>query len=134
MLRIIGIENVDLSRVLTIGASSRRGRGRLMGVTSIMPELGGCLGAFSLSPGGYLTVSYADDVALLENELLPRPAWCQYSDGDNESASACQEANGQLYVATEYEGHGAWNEPDQSGCRPQSTGMNCKVYRTLSGL
>ena len=103
MLHILGIENVDLSKVLTIGVSIGAD-GAAYGCHFYNSELGGCLGAFSLSPGGYLTVSYADEVDLLENELLPRPAWCLYSAGDNESASACQEANGQFYVATEYEG------------------------------
>lgn len=103
MLHIIDIENVDLSRVLTLGASIGAD-GAAYGCHFFNSELGGCLGAFSLSPGGYLTVSYADEVALLENELLPRPAWCLYSASDSESAAACQEADGQLYVATEYEG------------------------------
>ncbi|HCU57030.1 MAG TPA: hypothetical protein DF984_02175 [Anaerolineaceae bacterium] len=103
MLQIIGIENVDLSRVLTIGASIGAD-GAAYGCHFYNSELGGCLGAFSLSPGGYLTVPYADEVALLENELLPRPAWCLYSAGDSGSAAACQEADGQFYLATEYEG------------------------------
>jgi hypothetical protein len=103
MLHIIGIENVDLSKVLTIGASIGAD-GAAYGCHFYNTELGGCLGAFSLSPGGYLTVPYADEVALLENELLPRPAWCLYSAGDGESAAACQTVTGQFYKATEYAG------------------------------
>ena len=103
MLHIIGIEDADLSKVLTVGASIGAD-GAAYGCHFYNSELGGCLGAFSLSPGGYLTLSYADEVALLENELLPRPAWCLYSAGDSESSAACQEAEGQLYLATEYEG------------------------------
>jgi hypothetical protein len=103
MIHLIGIENVDLSRVLTIGASIGAD-GAAYGCHFYNSELGGCLGAFSLSPGGYLTVSYADEVRMLENELLPRPAWCLYSASDGESAAACEEADGQLYQAFEYEG------------------------------
>ena len=103
MLHIIGIENVDLSKVLTVGASIGAD-GAAYGCHFYNAELGGCLGAFSLSPGGYLTMPYADEVALLENELLPRPAWCLYSAGDSESSAACQNVAGQLYAATQYEG------------------------------
>ena len=103
MLHIIGIENVDLSKVLTVGASIGAD-GAAYGCHFYNAELGGCLGAFSLSPGGYLTMPYADEVALLENELLPRPAWCLYSAGDSESSAACQNVAGQLYAATAYEG------------------------------
>ena len=103
MVHIIGIENVDLSKVLSIGASIGAD-GAAYGCHFFNTELGGCLGAFSLSPGGYLLTSYLDEVSMLENELLPRPAWCLYSAGDGESAAACEEADGQLYQATEYEG------------------------------
>lgn len=103
MHQIIGIENVDLSQVLTIGASIGAD-GAAYGCHFYNTELGGCLGAFSISPGGYLMIPYPDEVALLENELLPRPAWCLYSAGDSVSAAACQDASGQLYQATEYDG------------------------------
>lgn len=103
MLHIIGIENVDLSKVLTIGASIGAD-GAAYGCHFYNSELGGCLGAFSLSPGGYLTIPYSEEVSLLESELIPRPSWCFYSADDAESASACQTATGQFYEATEYAG------------------------------
>jgi dienelactone hydrolase len=103
MTHVIGIENVDLSRVMTIGASIG-GDGAAYGCHFYNSELGGCQGAFSLSPGGYLTVPYAQEVANLDGELVARPAWCLYSEGDSESATACQEATGSLYLALEYPG------------------------------
>ncbi len=103
MTYVIGIENVDLSRVLTIGASIGAD-GAAYGCHFYNSELGGCQGAFSLSPGGYLTIPYAQEVASLNNELIPRPAWCLYSAGNSESAAACGEATGSLYLALEYPG------------------------------
>jgi hypothetical protein len=103
MTYVIGIENVDLSRVLTIGASIG-GDGAAYGCHFYNSELGGCQGAFSISPGGYLTVPYAQEVASLDGELIPRPAWCLYSEGDSDSATACQEATSSLYLAVEYSG------------------------------
>ncbi len=101
MTHIIGIENVDLSNVLTIGASIGAD-GAAYGCHYYNSELGGCQGALSLSPGGYLGIPYADEVASLEAEMLARPAWCLYADGDTESAAACQSASGDLFRATEY--------------------------------
>jgi pimeloyl-ACP methyl ester carboxylesterase len=115
MTHIIGIENVDLTKVLTIGASIGAD-GAAYGCHYYNSELGGCQGALSLSPGGYLGMPYADEVANLEAEMLPRPAWCLYADGDTESAAACQSASGDLYRATEYtdSAHGmALIEPDR---------------------
>lgn len=115
MTHIIGIENVDLSKVLTIGASIGAD-GAAYGCHYYNSELGGCQGALSLSPGGYLGVPYADEVANLEAEMIPRPAWCLYADGDAEASAACQSASGDLYQATEYadSAHGmALIEPDR---------------------
>ncbi len=103
MTYVIGIENVDLSRVLTIGASIG-GDGAAYGCHFYNSELGGCQGAFSISPGGYLTLPYPQEVTSLDGELISRPAWCLYSVEDAEAATACQEASGSLYQATEYPG------------------------------
>jgi hypothetical protein len=115
MTHIIKIENVDLSKVLTIGASIGAD-GAAYGCHYYNSELGGCQGALSLSPGGYLGVPYADEVANLEAELLARPAWCLYAEGDAEAAGACESASGDLFRATAYtdSAHGmALIEPDQ---------------------
>lgn len=103
MTYVIGIENVDLSKVLTIGASIGAD-GAAYGCHFYNGELGGCQGALSLSPGGYLTVPYPQEVASLDGELIARPAWCLYSADDAESATACKEATGSLYRAIEYPG------------------------------
>lgn len=101
MTHIIGIENVDLSKVLTIGASIGAD-GAAYGCHFYNSELGGCQGALSLSPGGYLGMSYADEVANLEAEMIPRPAWCLYADGDAEAAAACESVSGDLFNIMEY--------------------------------
>lgn len=103
MLHILEIKNVDLTKVITVGASIGAD-GAAIGCHYYETGWGGCLGAFSISPGGYLTVPYADEVAQLENEMLPRPAWCLYSTGDSESAAACQDVEGWLYQSVVYEG------------------------------
>ena len=63
-----------------------------------------CLGALSLSPGGYLTMPYADAVAGLEAEDPPKPVWCFYATDDFASAEACQSAAGELYQIFQDEG------------------------------
>jgi dienelactone hydrolase len=103
MAYIRGLENVDLSRVATIGASIGAD-GAAVGCDAFNADTAGCLGALSLSPGGYLKDSYPDEVVRLETATPPVPAWCLYAVGDTRSASACQNATGDLYQSTEYEG------------------------------
>jgi dienelactone hydrolase len=103
MSHVIGLENVDLSRVVTMGASIGAD-GAAYGCHYFNIELGGCQGALSLSPGGFLTIPYPEEVANLEEELISRPAWCLYGADDPGSADACQNASGELYQATEYPG------------------------------
>ncbi|MCB2213881.1 hypothetical protein KQH50_00660 [bacterium] len=115
MTHIIGVENVDLSKVLTIGASIGAD-GAAYGCHFYNSELGGCQGALSLSPGGYLAMPYADEVANLEAEMIPRPAWCLYADGDADAVAACESASGDHFQAFEYtdSAHGmALIEPDR---------------------
>jgi dienelactone hydrolase len=104
MSAIRGLENVDLSRVATIGASIGAD-GAAVGCDTFNAESAGCLGALSLSPGGYLQYSYPDEVAKLEAGSPPVPAWCLYATGDTPSAEACQTAAGDLYQATSYDGN-----------------------------
>jgi len=103
MTYVRGLENVDLSRVATIGASIGAD-GAAVGCDAFNAESPGCQGALSLSPGGYLRDSYADEVAKLETDSPPVPAWCLYATGDTQSAEACLNAAGDLYQTTEYEG------------------------------
>ena len=104
MTEVIRMENINRSQVLTIGASIGAD-GAAYGCHFYNTELGGCQGAFSLSPGGYLDLPYAQEVTSLESELIGRPAWCLYAEGDSESAVACQDATGMLYRAVDYSGN-----------------------------
>jgi pimeloyl-ACP methyl ester carboxylesterase len=103
MTEVIRMEDINRSQVLTIGASIGAD-GAAYGCHFYNTELGGCQGAFSLSPGSYLDILYMQEVASLEAELISRPAWCLYAEGDGESAEACLEATGTLYRAVEYSG------------------------------
>ena len=101
MTYVSGLENVDLSRVAAIGASIGAD-GAVIGCYAYNRLLGGCLGALSLSPGGYLTRPYPEEVADLGAETPPRPAWCLYSAGDAEAAAACESAKGAHYQVVSY--------------------------------
>jgi dienelactone hydrolase len=103
MTEVIRMENISRSQVLAIGASIGAD-GAAYGCHFYNTELGGCQGAFSLSPGGYLDLLYSQEVASLEAEMISRPAWCLYAEGDGESAEACLEATGTLYRAVDYSG------------------------------
>lgn len=104
MTEVIQMKNIDRSQVLTIGASIGAD-GAAYGCHNYNNQLGGCQGAFSLSPGGYLDIPYAQEVANLESELIGRPAWCLYAESDSESADACLEASGSFYRAVDYTGN-----------------------------
>lgn len=51
-----------------------------------------CLGAFSLSPGSYLTVAYADAVKSLHGPTPHPPVWCLSGIEDTDSANTCNSA------------------------------------------
>jgi glutamine cyclotransferase/dienelactone hydrolase len=101
MAFVAGLENVDLSRVATMGASIG-GDGAAYACHVYNTDYGGCRGALSLSPGGYLTFTYAQEVANLASQSPPIPAWCLYSIGDGTSAQACEAASGEGYRKIAY--------------------------------
>ena len=101
MAFVAGLENVDLSQVATMGASIG-GDGAAYACHVYNTEYGGCRGALSLSPGGYLTFTYAQEVANLASQSPPIPAWCLYSIGDGTSAQACEAASGEGYRKIAY--------------------------------
>jgi dienelactone hydrolase len=87
------LPGVDPDQVITIGAS--------IGADGAANACrAGCLGALSISPGGYLDVPYRDAV----NVLADTPAWCLAAEGDRQSAQSCRSASGESYQATIYEG------------------------------
>jgi dienelactone hydrolase len=87
------LPGVDPVRVITIGASIGAD-----GAVNACRD--GCLGALSISPGGYLDVPYYDAV----NVLGDKPAWCLASEGDRQSAQSCRSASGEAYRASIYDG------------------------------
>jgi hypothetical protein len=61
-----------------------------------------CIGAISLSPGGWLGINYAESVGSAQNEDLR--VWCVAGENDQRAASACRNASGEGYQSTLYEG------------------------------
>ena len=96
METVKGLPGVDPNRLVAIGAS--------IGSDGAVDACGqGCLGALSISPGGYLTVPYADAAAAL-GEDPAKPAWCLAAESDRDSAAACRSASGDHYWMTIYPG------------------------------
>ncbi|MFM8320181.1 MAG: hypothetical protein ACKOC5_04625 [Chloroflexota bacterium] len=92
--------SVDPQRIVLIGAS--------IGADAAVDIcVDGCLGALSLSPGGYLDVPYAQVVS--ELALDNKPAWCIAAQGDPLPYQTCQDAGGASYRFISYPdtAHGA---------------------------
>ncbi len=98
------LEGVDPNRIMTLGASIGADGAAYGCHYYNQQQGGGCQGAISLSPGGYLTIPYPEEVEALENETPPTPAWCLYAAGDGPAAAACRNAEGALFQPLEYEG------------------------------
>lgn len=103
MQRAAALEGVDPQRIAAIGASIGADGAPDGCLWFNTQDLGACQGALSLSPGGYLTVPYADAVSILGLEEPPKPAWCLYAVGDGESSAACKNVTGDNYRKVEYE-------------------------------
>lgn len=103
------LEGVDPARIVTIGASIGAD-GAADGCIYLNSEYpGSCQGAFSLSPGDYLTLSYADVVEQLHSSVPSAITYCLYGRGDAESAAVCQplpESDAGKTVAYEANFHG----------------------------
>lgn len=98
------LEGIDPQRIVAVGASIGAD-GAADGCVWLNAQgEAACLGAFSLSPGDYLTVPYAEAVADLNAEPNPRPVWCLFAAEDKASAAACRSAQGAAYRAVEYGG------------------------------
>jgi pimeloyl-ACP methyl ester carboxylesterase len=88
-------EGVDPDRIALIGAS--------VGSDAVVDECSeGCVGAVSLSPGGYLGISYADALATLLDEKDP-PVMCVASAGDGPSPATCR--SGESVGLSDYQVH-----------------------------
>jgi pimeloyl-ACP methyl ester carboxylesterase len=99
------METTDPDRIVAIGASIGAD-GAADGCLLHNQESTTCLGAFSLSPGSYLGLEYADVVRdLVGAEVTPIvPAWCLASEEDIPSLVACDSAFGDDYHSFLYEG------------------------------
>lgn len=93
------LPGVDPERIVLIGASI----GADAAIDVCLP---GCLGALSLSPGGYLGVPYAQAVEHTGEEGVP--AWCLAAEDDPFSADTCESASAESYRGIVYPrgGHG----------------------------
>ena len=99
-----GLDGVDPQRITAIGASIGADGAPDGCYWLNLENENSCLGAFSLSPGSYLTVPYADAVDALGAEQPPKPDWCLSATGDVDSAQACQSASGDHYRMVQYDG------------------------------
>ena len=99
------LDGIDQDNILTVGASigSDGAADGCLYLNGLHP--GSCKGAFSLSPGNYLTLDYANVVTQLGEDAIP--AWCLYSQSDPESAAVCSAFEADNYTAYEIgDGHG----------------------------
>jgi len=93
-------DGVDASRIASLGASIGADGAPDGCLLYNQRSGGGCVGAFSLSPGNYLGMKYADVV----KDLAPNPVWCLAAEGDGESAPTCRSAGGEHYFSQVYSG------------------------------
>jgi len=98
------LEGVDPQRIVAAGASIGAD-GAPDGCYLLNQQYeNSCLGAFSFSPGNYLTVPYADAVDEMEAAQPPKPDWCLFAEEDTAAAEACQSAAGDHYRMVQYNG------------------------------
>jgi len=92
------LPEVDPNRIAGIGSS--------FGADAVVDTCGDdCLGALSLSPGGYLGTPYAEAVAKMEGDADNFLYFqCIATEGDSEAAPACRAASGDNYKAIIYPG------------------------------
>ena len=101
------LEGIDQQRVLLVGASigADGAADGCLYLNDVHPD--SCQGAFSISPGDYLTQSYADTVAGLGEATEVVPAWCLYAPSDVESAGICGTLEADNYTPYQIgDGHG----------------------------
>jgi dienelactone hydrolase len=86
------LEGVDPDQVVGIGAS--------FGGDAVLNGCDDCLGALSLSPGGYLGEPYPEAVAKLDAQ--GKPAWCVTAQDSGGDARVCESVTGSHYYAQIY--------------------------------
>lgn len=90
------LDYIDPNRIIVAGASIGAD-GAVDGCLYLNQAFpGSCKGAFSISPGSYLTQTYADVV-----DQLGAPAVCLYAPSDGSAVTACANVNAQNYTGYE---------------------------------
>ncbi|MCD6355797.1 MAG: hypothetical protein J7L66_00810 [Anaerolineaceae bacterium] len=105
----LGLQDIDKDNIIMIGASIGSD-GAVDGCAYLNQVYeGACKGAFSFSPGNYLTIDYIQMVT----ELSPVPVWCLYAESDQKSAAVCGNISEENFLAYSYragevfaDGHG----------------------------
>jgi hypothetical protein len=91
------LEGVDPSRITATGAS--------IGADGAADACAGeCLGSFSISPGNYLHVSYAQAVVNLSEKQPPASAVCLTAEQDQDSYATCSTVGQGNYALQIYPG------------------------------
>jgi hypothetical protein len=129
-----GLDGVDPQRIVALGASIGSD-GAPDGCFWLNTESeNSCLGALSLSPGGYLTVPYADAVDALGAEQPPKPGWCLFAEEDERAVQACQSASGDHYRMVQYDGR--WHGMDliRSDVEPNTLSLILEFLTLSLGL
>ncbi|MFH1445893.1 MAG: hypothetical protein ABIG43_00580 [Chloroflexota bacterium] len=93
---------VDPQQIIAAGASIGANGAAAACFTYNTQHTSGCLGAFSLSPAGNLTIPYPEEVNNLGSSDPAAPAWCLYAEDDSAAASACTSASGDHYQSFAY--------------------------------
>ncbi len=107
------LEGVDPTRMAGIGSS--------IGADAVVDACTeGCLGALSLSPGGYLGVPYPVAVKVVDD--VEKPVTCVASEGDHASVAACDSATGNYYQSVIYPGSAHGDELLQAPNNPDGIG------------
>lgn len=94
-------------------------------------EKGTCVGAFSLSPGNYLTNEFSYSLAA---EMINRsgyPVWCLAAEGDGGSPELCQSLSGSANQAFIYPGRAHGMDLIDSERFPSSPAVNLNVLELM---
>ena len=119
------LDGIDPEQIAIIGASIGAD-----GAADTCEE--GCLGAFSFSPGSYLTVPYDEAVAAIDG--AGKPAWCLAAEEDIGSAPACQSASGDHYRMEMYPGSDHGMQLIKPDAEPNTLELVLEFLQLVFGL
>jgi dienelactone hydrolase len=93
------LDYIDQDRILVAGASIGADGAADSCLYLNQAHPGSCKGAFSISPGSYLTETYADVVNQLGEAQPAVPAVCLYAPSDSSAAAACADLQADNYTS-----------------------------------